>query len=764
MNKQSNTRKKNILFLEQYGDRIGGGQVILLDIVKYLRSTKQWNVFINLPDQGTFSKILTRQGFSFWNEPIGVHSSLRHPVVDIFSYVWTSMIGALHLRKKVKANQIELIYCNGGKTFLLGFLLSLFSSVKVVWHLHLVLEGRQKQLVTMLGKAKKISRIIAVSNMVKEEYQQHQVYKKIEVIYNWVSPRFLQDLPEQKEKTGSCPFELVIIGQISQEKGQLSFLQHLEKLDEALPLNLKLVGEPLNKQEENWQRILEIIQRLRKKGWQIEVLGYQEDIPSLLDSTDLLIIPSLIPESFGLTAIEAMARGTLVMANAVGALPEVITDKKNGFLFDIEDDEQCINILNEIIKEKAPLQAIREASFNLVTSSFYPDKQLDKIDSLLHRLLRIPILEINGRSDFGGGPKNMYRLLNGIDKKKFEFIVACPNEAPFFQKLEGIGSLTVYPLNLRKLTFRNFWKLLRIVRTHQVKIVHSQGKAAGIWSRMLKLFFPSITVVHHFRGIHYKQYPKVIQFAYFGVERLLSTLTKKVVHVSHSELEEALKLRLVASRIQTVLANGVETYKGPPLTREQAQKKFCIDPGLPVCIVIARYSYQKNLEDSFRVIRSLLDQGTPARFVVIGGADDISLKIVQGQIEAYGLQGYVTLAGEQSQVIEWLCIADIYLSTARWEGLPTAILEAMSIGLPVVGSNVVGNISVLTEKNGFLIEEGDIAGYTHAIQTLLQDRDLYRQKAQAASQLVNQNFSVGAMIEHHEQLYLSLMEKGVSPK
>ena len=74
---------------------------------------------------------------------------------------------------------------------------------------------------------------------------------------------------------------------------------------------------------------------------------------------------------------------------------------------------------------------------------------------------------------------------------------------------------------------------------------------------------------------------------------------------------------------------------------------------------------------------------------------------------------------------EFLYVSDIYLSTSLYEGMPLSILEAMSIGLPIVASNVVGNIDTVKDgKTGYLYDLNNIEMAIKCINKLANDESL----------------------------------------
>ena len=139
------------------------------------------------------------------------------------------------------------------------------------------------------------------------------------------------------------------------------------------------------------------------------------------------------------------------------------------------------------------------------------------------------------------------------------------------------------------------------------------------------------------------------------------------------------------------------------------------------------------------------------KFSIIGDGPlwkGIQLKIKEEKIKN------IKLLGERKNIFQFLYSADIFLSTSLYEGLPISILEAMSIGLPIVASDVTGNCDVIENgKSGFLYELKDINMAVYYLKKLSCDYILRDKIGNLAFQRQRYIFSTDLMICKYKKLY-----------
>ncbi|MGK5090818.1 glycosyltransferase [Deltaproteobacteria bacterium TL4] len=371
------------------------------------------------------------------------------------------------------------------------------------------------------------------------------------------------------------------------------------------------------------------------------------------------------------------------------------------------------------------------------------------------------IMQINGRADLSGGPIYMLELISRLNPERFEHFVLCPPEKNgILAQLQNKENCHVTAMNIRSFSLITFFKILWIARKSKIDLIHSHGKAAGIYGRLVGKF-TNIPVIHHLHGIHYRQYPAFLQKCYFYLEKQLSRWTQKVICVSPSEQDEGLSAKMFTSLQSTVVPNGVNVDKFIPAKHlaSALKQKWSIPENARVITSITRYCYQKNIPLTLEIHQKICEHFPETYLVLIGVSSKNSH--VQRLLRALPKKNKVILIEHETEMNQLLNISDIYLNTSRWEGLSLGVIEAMALEIPVVLSDVVGNHDIENEdfKVAFLIKGEKEESYVDAIRQIFENPDLAQQTGANLRQQVLSQFTLIENAKAMEKEYLSCINK-----
>ena len=201
--------------------------------------------------------------------------------------------------------------------------------------------------------------ITAVSENLRDEtYRSFDIEKEINVIPNFVDTgRFHQSDKEHFKKMLAPNGERILahVSNFRKVKRVEDVIRVFEKVRKVLPSKLLMIGDgPERQNAEDVCRSLSVCNDIR-------FLGKQEQMDEILSIADLFVLPSQY-ESFGLSALEAMACGVPVISTNVGGIPEINVQGVTGFLSNVGDVEDMAKHAVEILKDDAVLQKFKTAA------------------------------------------------------------------------------------------------------------------------------------------------------------------------------------------------------------------------------------------------------------------------------------------------------------------------------------------------------------------------------------------------------------------
>jgi glycosyltransferase involved in cell wall biosynthesis len=171
---------------------------------------------------------------------------------------------------------------------------------------------------------------------------------------------------------------------------------------------------------------------------------------------------------------------------------------------------------------------------------------------------------------------------------------------------------------------------------------------------------------------------------------------------------------------------------------------------------IANLSRNKGLEFLIRALAMLPEMPWECR-IVGDGPDCARLKSL---VHRYQLQNRIHFTGRlpREQMFEILANSRIMVLPTLYEGFPYSLLEAMSLGVPIITTRVLGLPEIIPEgKNGILVNPRDVQGLADAVRVLLTDDELATTMGREGLRLVETSFSLQQMIERTGQVYRELL-------
>ena len=176
----------------------------------------------------------------------------------------------------------------------------------------------------------------------------------------------------------------------------------------------------------------------------------------------------------------------------------------------------------------------------------------------------------------------------------------------------------------------------------------------------------------------------------------------KVFSVSNSLKQHVINLGIQKDKIR-VVGNGVDTQKFYPLEKQAMRKKLAIKNTDKVLITVGGLVERKGFHRVIEVLPELIKHFPELKYLIVGGpcAEGDWTEKLQTMVTELNLQNHVSFLGSlpPTQLKDVLSAADVFVLSTRNEGWANVILEAMACGLPVIATDVGGNLEVVSNSD-----------------------------------------------------------------
>lgn len=373
-----------VILLDQYAG-LGGGQRILMDLARAFRDAGH-SVRVLVPGTGAAAERLVQEGFPVLDLPLPSMTAGRKSLAEKASYPFAAFRAASAIESVLRSETADLLYANGPRTYLPAVLAGRRGGPPVVCALHLVFPGGlEHRLIRWCFRQREVRRIFFCSGAVAHPFSDVCGTKGAKVHY-WVSPRFLE-APSERGRSreswglGSDEVAVGVLGRISRTKGQALFLEALVPLLEGHPRVRLLVGGGADFEDPAEE--VRVAEKVKASPYEdrIRVSGRMVEAMPFLDALDILVVPSLWDEPFGLVAVEGMARRLPVVVTRSGGLVEIVDHGVTGFHAD-KTAASLREAVEKLVDDAALRAALGERGRARVETEFHPSRQISEILAL----------------------------------------------------------------------------------------------------------------------------------------------------------------------------------------------------------------------------------------------------------------------------------------------------------------------------------------------------------------------------------------------
>jgi glycosyltransferase involved in cell wall biosynthesis len=339
----------NVLFVDQFSD-LGGAQQCLLDLVPAIQAAG-WNMTCAVPGDGRLVQKLRDLGVTVDSLRVARFASGRKTPLDFLRFGMDLPRLARDIFRLVDHAQADLIYVNGPRMLPAAAWAARKSGRPLVFHCHNHLTEKSARKLAGISLQLAASRVIACCRYVARPLWPFMDPGRMHVIYNGAA-----EMGSARPRPRAQP-RIGVIGRIAPENGQIEFLAAARLLvEKSYQCRFVICGAPLFRNPEAdryFDRVRETAADLP-----VDLLGWHDDIRSVLADLDILVVPSPSRTATPRVILEAYAARVPVVAFASGGIPEIVINHRSGFLVEPPTPDALAQTLETLLQAPAQLQSV----------------------------------------------------------------------------------------------------------------------------------------------------------------------------------------------------------------------------------------------------------------------------------------------------------------------------------------------------------------------------------------------------------------------
>lgn len=594
-----------------------------------------------------------------------IDSSMKHYQLGMAGV--KDFVSAYRLSRIILNERPDIIHVHNFKDAFVAVFAKKISGaeVRIVMSRHLVKRAKTKAIYSWLYRH--LDRIVFVSEIARNEFLMSGPSidrRKTMVLHNSINSVVSETLIDVREKY-NIPLSSVILaftGRIVSGKGVEVLLEAVSLIMD-LDFRLLVLGSGDKKYVEKVERKI-IDGNLSDR---VIMAGFVNDVPAVISQVDIGVVPSVWRESFGLSIIEFMELGKVVVTTDNGAQPEFINHGVNGFLVPPSDSEALARAIRRLIENRELMREVgRQAKSyfdkNLSYERFYDrmmkfyDEPIKSVDDKIHFEVLYDAEKIKNPNT------GLYTFNKHLSKSLYEEAIRRGHTFGVYCSSKGTEHLLSVPFKTSRYLLRYCFSLNKRIRVWHAPF--QSGKFFPISGQKVVLTIHDLNFLYERKGLRREAWLKKLQ----------SNIDKSdyIVAISNYTKSDVMKHLNVGDKPFEVIYNGYTPHE----INEESVKPLTLKKFL---FTIATVLPKKN----FHVLPPLLLDNDYD--LIIAGNHSSYVREIMLEAVKYGVEKRVKIVGPITENEKVWCLkhceAFLFPSIAEGFGLP--VIEAMYYQKPI---------------------------------------------------------------------------------
>ena len=337
--------------------------------------------------------------------------------------------------------------------------------------------------------------------------------------------------------------------------------------------------------------------------------------------------------------------------------------------------------------------------------------------------------------------------IHSTDQFEFHYIYFLPWKDQMVKTIENEGGkVTCFPAKNNVKLLLQYKKVAEYCKREKIDLIHCHLPWAGFLGRLVfqKTKIPVLYTEHNMQE-RYHPVTKNLNKLTYNSQTLALGVSEDVTQSIQKNIQPNIPVK--------TLLNGVNTNKFKSnKTNSSIRKEFNIPSDAVVIGNVAVFRFQKRLVEWLQVFNEISQENNNCYGIIVGAGP--LEKEIKDELKRLNLEEKVFFPGLQTEVRPYFEAMDIFMMSSSFEGLPIALLEAMSMECAVVSTNAGGIKEVIRkDKDGLTCDVEEWNKLSDLCQVLIDDPEKMQEMKKAARERVINSFSLKKMVTELESYY-----------
>ncbi len=358
----------------------------------------------------------------------------------------------------------------------------------------------------------------------------------------------------------------------------------------------------------------------------------------------------------------------------------------------------------------------------------------------------------------GGVAEYLYMFLKNFKDDNYEHIMVISQD--YKGQLDRFKPYTsniyIVPM-VREVELKNdikaILKVRKILKQIKPDIVYLHSSKAGAIGRIALAFNFKTKILYNAHGWYFNAQISDKKRKIFAlIEKILAIKTDKIINISKSEYESALKYKIAPKKKMCIIENGIDftKFENNDKYREETRKKYHIENNEIVIGVVGRLTEQKDPMTMIKAFELVYKENKNTRLMYVGSGE--LEKNVKQYAKEKNILDKIIITGWVNNVEQYIPAFDIAVLPSKWEGFGLVLIEYMACDKPIIATNVGGIKDIIeNEVNGILIPKESPEKLKYAIEKILKRETKYSIIGERYK-LIMKKYDIRTVVNNHKTI------------